>query len=218
MGTKKEFVNSVEEVVTLLKDICSKKFKIHMYNIYRQYSELKYLKENLGENEAILSVDFSKNYENKQKHEIQSAYFGHEAFTLFTAACYFKSNTEQGIETDKDSRLYVLPLVVVSNQTIHERNIAFACNNKVIKIMQRYMPSLKRVYIWSDGCSSQFRSQFVFRSLLYYPDNLKITWDYGEAHHFKGPHDGIGGTVKRKVYQDVSTWKVVIKNAEHFAS
>ena len=30
------------------------------------------------------------------------------------------SNTEQGIETDKDSGLYVLPLVVVSNQTIHE--------------------------------------------------------------------------------------------------
>ena len=64
-----------------------------MYNIYRQCSELKYLKENLGENKAILSVDFSKNYENKQKHEIQSAYFGHEAFTLFTAACCVKHRT-----------------------------------------------------------------------------------------------------------------------------
>ena len=80
------------------------------------------------------------------------------------------------------------------------------------------MPSLERVYIWSDGCASQFRSQYVFRSLLYYPDKLKITWDHGAAHHIKGPHDGIGGTVKRKVYQDVSTWEVVIKDALHFAT
>ena len=35
-----------------------------------------------------------------------------------------------------------------------------------------------------------------------------------EAHHFKGPHDGIGGTVKRKVYQDVTSSRVVIANAE----
>ena len=40
-------------------------------------------------NEVILSVDISKNYQNKQRHEIQNAYFGHENFTLFTAASYF---------------------------------------------------------------------------------------------------------------------------------
>ena len=43
--------------------------------------------------EVICSVDFSKNYENKQKHEIQSAYFGDEAFTVFTAACYYRASS-----------------------------------------------------------------------------------------------------------------------------
>ena len=43
----------------------------------------------LKENEVILSVDFSRNDENKQLHEVQSAYFDHENFTLYTAACYF---------------------------------------------------------------------------------------------------------------------------------
>ena len=37
---------------------------------------------------VILSVDFSRNYDNKQLHEIQSAYFGHKCFTIFAAACY----------------------------------------------------------------------------------------------------------------------------------
>ena len=55
-----------------------------MYNIYIQFSELKYLKRNLKSDEIILSVDFSHNYENKQVHEIQSAYFSHEAFAVFT--------------------------------------------------------------------------------------------------------------------------------------
>ena len=30
-------------------------------------------------------------------------------------------------------------------------------------------------------------------------------------------HDGVGGTIKRKVYQDLSSSKFVIKNAKDFA-
>ena len=54
----------------MLKEILTKSFKTHVYNIKRQYSELKYLKANLEEDEITLSVDFSKNYDNKQHHEI----------------------------------------------------------------------------------------------------------------------------------------------------
>ena len=81
---KREFVDTGPEVVTLFKELSNLQFRLHMYNIYRQFSELKYLKRNLKSDEIILSVDFSRNYENKQLHEIHSAYFGHEAFTVFT--------------------------------------------------------------------------------------------------------------------------------------
>ena len=47
--------------------------------------------------------------------------------------------------------------------------------------------------------------------------NRSLSWDYGEAHHFKGHLDGIGGTIKCKVYQDVTSSLIVIANAEHFA-
>ena len=134
---------------------------------------------------------------------------------------YLKTNIKESSadigKLDNDSGLRVLLVVIVSNQILYERNIAFACNNKVIETVKEFMPSLERVYIWSDGCASQFQSRYVFRSLLYYPDKLKITWDYGEAHHFEGPHDGIGGTVQRKVYQNVSTWQVV-KDALYFTT
>ena len=85
---KKEFVDTDAEVVTLLKELSNLQFRLNMYNTYRQFSELKDLKRNQKSDETIFSVDFSHNYENKQLHKIQSAYFGHEAFTVFTCICY----------------------------------------------------------------------------------------------------------------------------------
>ena len=83
------------------------------------------LKVNLKEDEIILSVDFLKNYDNKQHHEIQSAHFGHETFTLYTAACYYRSHDIDGTCVDKDAGLKVLSVVIVSKETIHELNSIF---------------------------------------------------------------------------------------------
>ena len=47
---------------------------------------------------------------------------------LFTAAYYVKgSNTDYNFISnfDKDTGLTVIPVAIVSNQTVHERNIAF---------------------------------------------------------------------------------------------
>ena len=44
----------------------------------------------------------------------------------------------------------------------------------------------------------EFWSQYVFYSFSYYPEEITWTWSYGEAHHFKGPHDGIGELLNKK--------------------
>ena len=44
-----------------------------------------------------------------------------------------------------------------------------------------------------------------------------IFWYYNERHHGKGPMDGVGGTINHRVFRDVKSGKVAIKNAEHFA-
>ena len=134
---------------------------------------------------------------------------------MYTVACSCRSHDINGTCIDQDAGLKVLS-VVVSNETIHERNIAFSCNMKLLEIVRQHIPSLKKAYFWSDGCTSQSRSRFTFRSMTY-PNDLELSWDYGEAHHFKSPHDCLGGTVKRKVYQDVTASKVIIRDAKHFA-
>ena len=69
---------------------------------------------------------------------------------------------------------------------------------------------INKVYIWSDGCASHFTSQYVFWTLSFYPAGLKVFWNYGETYHFKGTHDGIGGTIKQCVYNDVRASKVIL--------
>ena len=133
---KDEVVDSGDDVIIMLKEILTKSSKMHVYIVNRQYSELKHLKANLKEDEIILSVDFSKNYDNKQHHEMQSAYFVHEAFTLYTA---------DGACVDKDAGLKVLSVVIVSNETIHERNIALSSNMKLLEIVSIYQASKKLI-------------------------------------------------------------------------
>ena len=54
--------------------------------------------------------------------------------------------------------------------------------------------------------------------MILYPLDYQKRWHYGKAHHFKGPHNGIGVTVKTIVYQDVSSFKAIIKDAKDFSN
>ena len=65
-----EILQSGEDVAEEFLTLTGSIIKLHIYNIFRQYLELKHLKKNLGPDEVILSVDFSRNYDNKQHHEI----------------------------------------------------------------------------------------------------------------------------------------------------
>ena len=55
---------------------------------YRKYNEIK---ANLKDNEMLLHVDFTENYHNKQYSEIQSTYFGHTGFSIFTESSNHRS-------------------------------------------------------------------------------------------------------------------------------
>ena len=46
--------------------------------------------------------------------------------------------------------------------------------------------SIDTFHFWFNGCARQFRSTYVFHSFFYNPANIKLTWNHGEAHDFKG--------------------------------
>ena len=56
-------------------------------------------------------------------------------------------------------------------------------------------------------------SDLVSCSSYYQPTDQ---WHYNEAHHGKGPMDGIGGTIKNMIFRQVKAGKVIINSAEDF--
>ena len=101
---------------------------------------------------------------------------------------------------DKEPGLKVLSSVIVSNDTVNERNIAFTFNVKLVNIVRKYISNLHTAFFLLMAAPHSFNHIILF-SITYFPTDWKITWDYGEAHHFKSPHDETEGTVKRKIYR-----------------
>ena len=66
------------------------------------------------------------------------------------------------------------------------------------------------------GCAPQVWSKFVFKLLTLMHPEIGLEWS-NEAHHGKGPMDGIGGTVKNTVFRKMLSGEVVIGCPEEFA-
>ena len=91
--------------------------------------------------------------------------------------------------------------------------------NKVINhSIEKIQQPIETVFIVSDGCASQFHSRYVFSLLTHMQPYINTEWHYNEAHHGKGPMDGIGGTVKILVYRRGLSGDVVINTPKEFAN
>ena len=175
---------------------------------FKYYNDAK---ANLAKNEILIHVDYSKSHENKQQQEIQSAYFGHTTFSIFTACCYLR---------DVENEVISESVTITSELSDHSRAAAITCILKIIDHLRekhQHLPLKINAVIWSDGCSAQFRSRFVLKLLAGINSFINITWCYNKRHHGKEPMDRIRGTIKNCVDRDVMSEKCVIDTPKEFA-
>ena len=207
--TKAQFSASFEEAVESMEEKL-KVLKEHIYVKRVQYAAYVAQKEKLKPGELLVHVDFAENYKNDQQDEIQSAYFGHDSFSLFTSCCYY---------VGADNNINHQSFVIVTESSDHNRVTSMSSLKKVVELAEEKVDvTFDRIIVWSDGMGSQFRSRFVFRLLatILFRDKL-LSWFYNERHHGKGPMDGIGGTLKNVVYRKVKSKQVVIYEPKDFA-
>ena len=60
----------------------------HIYRKQVPAEELNRIKSELKEGETIVQCDYSDSNKNTEQDEIQSTYFGHSCFTIFTVCSY----------------------------------------------------------------------------------------------------------------------------------
>ena len=147
----------------------------------------KQQKLDLKPGEALIYVDYTESYSNLKQDEVQSAYFGQQNFSIFTSCSYYRNS-------GKDN-LTKVPMAVISKSNDHSRIAAFSCIVTIVGELKKLTNELHKMILWSNGCSSQFRSKFVFALLTHFDRNIALQWDYNEAHHGKGLMDGVG-TIK----------------------
>jgi len=117
-----------------------------------------------------------------------------------------------------------LSFVIVSEAKDHSRIAAHSCIVKSIDIVIAKHTHLKafddlNIHIWSDGCSAQFRSRYVFHlTTTIFPTKYNVVRYYNERHHGKGPMDGIGGCIKNAVYRAVMSNRIVVQTPLDFVN
>ena len=171
------FKTSIDKSIRLLH-ITVKTLKRHIQIKRVQFNFYNDAKNSLTKSEVLIHADYSESYENKQKREIRSVYFGQALFSIFTACCMI---CESVTITDYSRAAAMMSVLTVIGH-LREKNQHLSLKINPI--------------VWSDGCSPQFRSRFVFKLLSSTDSSLNITWCYNERHHGKGPMDGIGGTLR----------------------
>ena len=206
--TKSKIEVSFKDAIEMLKDELVV-LKEHIHIKRRQVSAYQDMKASLGPNDLMVQVDFAESYKNDQQDAIQSAYFGNQCFSIFTACCYV--NVEGVIKNQS--------VVILTERSEHDRVASMSCLQKVVEEIElKNGKSYENLYVWSDGMGAQFRSRFVFQILAcaIFQDK-HLVWCYNESHHGKGPMDGVGGTVKNIIFRKVKSGKFVILSPQEFA-
>jgi hypothetical protein len=91
----------------------------------------------------------------------------------------------------------------VSPDRKHSHQFVRHCNDILIKKWKAKNPQLKAVHIWSDGCKGQFKQKKQWHWLTEAAEaqGIRITHNFFQSCHGKGPADGEGAVYKSGLRQ-----------------
>jgi hypothetical protein len=152
-------------------------------------------------------VDFAENYKAERQTEAQTGYYSRNSVTIRPVVCIYK----------KEGQVFRDSLIFVSDDLKHDA----AAVSKFVKGTIDHLKtktSFNKLQVFSDGCSSQYKSKRPVQSIARKFDSPEITvdWNYFGSRHGKGPSDGETGVIKSKAFRLVKSSRYVIDDAQDF--
>lgn len=192
---KKSMFGTVEKLIDLLHSKLTD-YKKHVFVMRHQLKELRQRKQSIKADELILHVDFAENYVAKYATEIQAMHFGasKRQISLHTGVYYTSEATKS--------------FCSVSDSLDHKAYAVWAHLNLLLEQISSEISNIRIINFFSDGPSSQYKNKSNIYYLLdiipsLFPNVQKISWNYSESGHGKGPMDGVGGSLKRSADRKV---------------
>lgn len=156
----------------------------------------------LGEDTAIVQVDFAENYATFFQDVAQSAHFAYNRVTVFTCCVWLRSGVKS--------------VCIVS----HDKYSVHCFLQTILRTIKEYSEKIKCVKFFSDGSAAQFKNRFLFSNLTWFLTEFELealSWHFFASHHGKGAVDGLGGSVKRAVRRKVlSDVTPIVQNGTDF--
>ncbi|XP_049306174.1 uncharacterized protein LOC125776689 [Bactrocera dorsalis] len=179
-------------------------FKLHTYVKRTQQKYFQDRKISIKQDEAVLQVDFAENYRLLNQNEIQSAHFSYSQVTIFTCVAWLHNCTRS--------------FAITSDQLSHNKYDVYCFLQLIVKKLKE-QNAISKLFLFSDGCASQFKNKFILSIIPFFKEKLDLTnfeWNFFATAHGKGAVDGIGAVIKRKIWQMVKAQNIVLNNAHDF--
>lgn len=172
------------------------KLKVHTYNIRAQFRYFKKKQESLAQNECLIHIDYSENYNCKLSREVQSLHFvaSKKQITLHTGVYY--------VGKDRVGKTFC----TVSDSTDHGPAAVWAHLKPVLTEIRQTYKTVDSIEFFSDGPVGQYKQKANFFLMTKEPFAYgfkNVRWPIFEYGHGKGIPDAIGGSLKREANRKV---------------
>jgi len=179
--------NTVDTVIQMLQNQLPFFRKHHFIkNVQQKYFDFR--RNNIGEGDTVLQIDFAENFSLVCQDEIQSAHWQHGQVTIFTGVAWLFNTT--------------LSFALISDYLTHDKHSVNVFIKKILSSIISQGHKIQNLYVFSDGCAAQFKNRFTLSAICSLAEEynlINVEWNFFASSHGKGAVDGVGAMVKRKV-------------------
>jgi hypothetical protein len=145
-------------------------------------------------------IDYVENYSFEVQNEVQSMHWHSYQVTILVHIMWvWNPHPDPNDESTKNIMTYHF---YISDDKLHDSYFVQHCLqlhwDSVVE--SGFIP--RNHWIWSDGCSGQFKSRIPWFFVARYPEvtgGCNCTWSFFGSGHGKGPHDGVGAVLKQYI-------------------
>lgn len=202
--TKVACENTRTELVTILLEKLES-YGRHVYMERTQQRSYQASLKSLKSNQCVVVVDFAENYTCLRQGEAQSAYYTRNQVTLHPMVI----TMQEGGTVQRDS------VCIISDDLKHDACAVAKYFETLLAHIGIMYPDIDSIIVWSDGCSSQYKSKLPFYSIANaFNSKFEIVWNYFGSRHGKSSADGETAVVKTFLGSEVTDTNLVLDNAK----
>ena len=198
-GTAELICELVEDVTSPTKGVTMKE---HVFVAAWQQNQFHQLKQTLPLQWVLLVLDFAKNRTVHYQDEIKSAYFGQRQMTMHPSVVYYRS---------KEGKLVRESHVFISDDIKHDHHAVNLFLQKSVEDIKTHLPEIHRIVIFTDGCSSQYKSKGPLADLS--RSSIPTDHSYFGSEHGKSESDGETGVINMAADRAIVGRQVIINDA-----